>query len=96
MIGQRAEKGVLTVKTSIIVSFVFAASLFAPIAANAGEGAVKSLHKQHVAHRHATFVRATALYEPAPRGAATPVFDWGPKGITGSGDTGFSWEPNNW
>ena len=85
-------------KTSIIVYFVFAASLFAPVTANAGEGAVKSLHGR--AHRHAAFVKATALYEPAPRSAAAPVIDWaptdGPRGITSSGDTGFSWEPNNW
>ena len=82
-------------KTSIIMSLVFAATLSAPLAANAGEGAVKSLHGRHVAYRHMAFAKATALFAPAPRSVAEPQSDR-PYAGAFEGDTGFSWEPKNW
>lgn len=82
-------------KTSIIMSLVVAATLIAPVAANAGEGAVKSLQGHQVAHRHMAFANATALFAPAPRSVAEPQSDR-PYAGEFEGDTGFSWEPKNW
>ena len=82
-------------KTSIIMTLVFAATLSAPLAANAGQGAVKSLHGHHVAYRHMAFAKATALYAPAPRSVASPQSDR-PHAGDFDGDAGFSWEPSNW
>ena len=87
-------------KTSMIMSLVLAATLFAPVAANAGEGAGKSLHGRHVAHRHKDLANATALYMPAPPLAAAPASDprstGGSKGVWHQGNAGFGWEPHGW
>jgi hypothetical protein len=62
-------------KISIIMSLVVAATLFAPVAANAREGATRSSHGHHVADRHMAFAKATALYAPAPRSVAPSISD---------------------
>ena len=81
-------------KTSIFMSLIIAAILSGPVAANAGDAAVKPLHGHHVVHRHVAFARATALAAPAPRSVSAQVSD--PPRTDGYDRDGFSWEPSNW
>jgi hypothetical protein len=62
-------------KTSIILSLFAAMTLSAPVAANAGDGAVATPQRHHVTHRRADFAKATASVAPAPAYVIEPQTD---------------------
>ena len=79
----------------ILKSLVVAAALGA-VSAHAGDGA--TLSRDHAAHRHVAFAKATALYANAPRRFEPPVGSVSdrphePEAL--GGDAGFSWEPDS-
>ena len=62
-------------KSSIILSLAAAMTLSALGAANAGDGAVKTLHGHHIPHRPTALAKATAFLPPAPAHVVAPQSD---------------------